>query len=210
MPLRSAVLARRRFRVDLDQLDEVVDPVVGEGHDAFVAEAQDPDEAVLGLHFDGDVEQEVDIFAEVFGDAVDGSDAGDLVDVHGSGREAVAARGCGCQFQGNSSSSRCAGWPAIRARTSASHACGSTPFILAVTMSPYMSAARRPPRSDPQNSHDFRPSATQRSPRSAALFDMHTRPSSRNSVKACQRFSMYWMAFTRSCPRDSFAACSRI
>jgi hypothetical protein len=25
-----------------------------------------------------------------------------------------------------------------------------------------------------------------------------------------QRFSMYWMAFTRSCPRDSFAACSRI
>jgi hypothetical protein len=30
-----------------------------------------------------------------------------------------------------------------------------------VTMSPYMSAARRPPQSDPQNSHDFRPSATQ-------------------------------------------------
>jgi hypothetical protein len=32
-----------------------------------------------------------------------------------------------------------------------------------------MSAARRPPRSDPQNNHDFRPSATPRSPRSAAL-----------------------------------------
>ena len=50
-------------------------------------EAQDPDDAVLGLHFDGDVEQEVDVLAEVFGDAVDGPDAGDLVDVHGSGRE---------------------------------------------------------------------------------------------------------------------------
>ena len=32
-----------------------------------------------------------------------------------------------------------------------------------------MAAARRPPRSDPQNSQDFRPSATPRSPRSAAL-----------------------------------------
>src|ERR1700735_2749799 len=69
---RSALRARLRFPVDLDQLDEAVDAVVGEGRDAFVAEAQDPDEAVLGLHFDSGVEQEVDIFAEVFGDAVDG------------------------------------------------------------------------------------------------------------------------------------------
>src|SRR5271165_626794 len=46
-------------------------------------EAQDPDDAVLGLHFDGDVEQEVDVLAEVLGDAVDGPDAGDLVDGHG-------------------------------------------------------------------------------------------------------------------------------
>ena len=73
-----------------------------------------------------------------------------------------------------------------------------------------MAAARRPPRSDPQNSHDFRPRATPRSPRSAALFDMQTRPLSRNRVKAGQRLSMYWIAFTRSCPRDSFAACSRM
>ena len=73
--------------MDLDQLDEAVDAVVGEGHDAFVAEAQDPDGAVLGLHFDSDVEEEVDVLAEVFGDAVDGPDAGDLVYVHGSGRE---------------------------------------------------------------------------------------------------------------------------
>ena len=67
-----------------------------------------------------------------------------------------------------------------------------------------MSAARRPPRSDPQNSHDFRPRATQRNPRSAALFDMHTRPSSRNSVKACHRFSMYWIAFDEVVPARQF------
>src|SRR5271166_2991482 len=79
---RSAYGARRHFPMDLDEFDEAVDAVVGEGHDAFIAEAQDPDEAVLGLHFDGDVEQVVDVLAEVFGYAVDGPDAGDLVDVH--------------------------------------------------------------------------------------------------------------------------------
>jgi hypothetical protein len=52
--LRSALLARRRFQVDLDQLDA----------------------AVLGLHFDSDVEEEVDVFAEVPGDAVDGPERG--------------------------------------------------------------------------------------------------------------------------------------
>ena len=75
----------------------------------------------------------------------------------------------------------------MRERTSASHACGSTPFIFAVTMRLYMAAARRPPRSDPQNSHDFLPSAMPRRPRSAALFERQTRPSSRNKVKAGQR-----------------------
>src|SRR5262245_22819957 len=57
----------------------------------------------------------------------------------------------------------------MRARTSASQACGSTPFILAVTIRLYMAAARRPPRSDPQNSQDFRPRAMPRKPRSAAF-----------------------------------------
>jgi hypothetical protein len=46
---------------------------------------------------------------------------------------------------------------------SVSQACGSTPFILAVTIRLYIAAARRPPRSDPQNSHAFRPSAIMRS-----------------------------------------------
>jgi hypothetical protein len=43
----------------------------------------------------------------------------------------------------------------MRARTSASQACGSTPFILHETIKLYIAAARLPPRSDPQKSHDF-------------------------------------------------------
>ena len=54
----------------------------------------------------------------------------------------------------------------------------------------YIAAARSPPRSEPQNSHDFLPSAIPRRPRSAALFDRQTRPSSRNNVKAGQRLRM--------------------
>src|SRR5947207_13098460 len=61
----------------------------------------------------------------------------------------------------------------MRERMSASQACGSTPFILAVTIRLYMAAARCPPRSDPQNSHDFLPRAMPRSPLSAALLERH-------------------------------------
>jgi len=43
----------------------------------------------------------------------------------------------------------------MRAGTSVSHACGSMPFILAVTISQHMAAARRPPRSEPQNNLAF-------------------------------------------------------
>ena len=89
------------------------------------------------------------------------------------------------------------------------HACGSTPFILAVTMR--LSWLRRAALRDQiRRMTRISADAAQRSPRSAALLDMHTRPSSRNSVKAGQRLSMYWIAFTRSCPRDSLAACSRM
>ena len=96
----------------------------------------------------------------------------------------------GRQFHGSSSSSREPDGSAMRARTSASQACGSTSFILAVTIRLYMAAARWPPRSEPQNSHDFRPRAMPRSARSAALFDRQMRPSSRKRVKAAQRLSM--------------------
>src|SRR6266852_5090595 len=70
----------------------------------------------------------------------------------------------------------------MRERTSASQACGSIPFILAVTMRLYMAAARCPPRSDPQNSHDFLPRAMPRSPLSAALLERHARPSEQSKA----------------------------
>ena len=57
----------------------------------------------------------------------------------------------------------------MRASTSASHACGSTSFIFAVTMRLYMVAARAPPRSEPANSQARLPSAIPRSALSAAL-----------------------------------------
>ena len=83
-----------------------------------------------------------------------------------------------------------AGCEAMRASTSASQACGSTSLSFAVTISEYMAAARSPPRSEPANSHDFLPRAIPRNARSAALFDRHTRPSSRKRVNDAQRLSM--------------------
>ena len=71
----------------------------------------------------------------------------------------------------------------MRARTSASQVCGSISFILVVTIMPYITAARSPPRSEPQNNQDFLPRAMPRTPRSAALFDRQVRPSSRKRVK---------------------------
>jgi len=78
----------------------------------------------------------------------------------------------------------------MRERTSANQACGSTRFILHVMMRLYIAAARSPPRSDPQNSHDFLPRAIPLRPRSAALLERQTRPSSKKSVKAGQRLRM--------------------
>ena len=70
--------------------------------------------------------------------------------------------------------------------TSASQACGSMSFSLAVPIIVYMAAARCPPRSDPAKSHDFLPRATPLSERSAALFVRQTRPLSRNRLKPVQ------------------------
>jgi hypothetical protein len=58
----------------------------------------------------------------------------DLVDVGGHAARTEIADAGGIQFQGSSSSNRWAGWAAMRERTSLSQACGSTPFILAVTI----------------------------------------------------------------------------
>ncbi len=69
----------------------------------------------------------------------------------------------------------------MRDRTSASQACGSTSFILSVTIKLYITAARSPPRPEPQNSHDLRPSG--RSFRA------------RNDQCRFQRFDVVWQRF---------------
>jgi hypothetical protein len=78
----SGVFAHRALFSDVDQLDEILDTEVGEREDAIVVKAVDPYDAVLDLHFKGDVVQQVYLLAEVSGDAVDCLDVGDLVDVH--------------------------------------------------------------------------------------------------------------------------------
>src|SRR5579859_2550216 len=96
----------------------------------------------------------------------------------------------GFQLHGNSSASRLAGCSAMRARTSASQACGSTPFILQEMIRLYMIAARWPPRSEPQKSHERRPRAMPLSARSAALLVRQIRPSSRKPENWGQRLSI--------------------
>ena len=78
----------------------------------------------------------------------------------------------------------------MRRKTSASQACGPMPLSLAVAIRVYIAAARSPPRSEPANSHDRRPSAMPRNARSAALLLRQIRPSSRKRVKAGQRLAV--------------------
>jgi len=75
----------------------------------------------------------------------------------------------------------------MRARSSVSQACGSTSFILAVTIRLKRISARWPPRSEPQHSHDLRPRAMPRSARSAAVLLRQTLPSSRKRTNEGQR-----------------------
>ena len=79
----SAPEQSRVFFVDLDKLDEVFNPEVRKRHDAIFADAIDPDDAVLDIHFAGDVVQPVFVFAEVLSDTGDCGDVMNLVDVHG-------------------------------------------------------------------------------------------------------------------------------
>ena len=69
--------------MDLEQFDEAFDTEVGEGDDAFVVETVDPDEAVLGLHYQSDVIERVGVLAEFLCDKIDGLDMRDLVNMDG-------------------------------------------------------------------------------------------------------------------------------
>ena len=65
---QSAPEEPRVFFVDLDKLDEVFNSEVRKRHNAIFSDAIDPDDAVLGIHFVGDVMQPVFVFAEVLRD----------------------------------------------------------------------------------------------------------------------------------------------
>lgn len=58
------------------------DAEAGEGHEAVITEAVDPDNAVLDVYFICDIKEKVEAFAKALGDTVDGRDVRDLVDGH--------------------------------------------------------------------------------------------------------------------------------
>ena len=97
---------RRVVFVHLDEIDETLDAEVGESQDAVFADTVDLDDSALGLHFCGDIEQPIFVFAKLLGDEIERLDAGYLVGVHGQAASAEMATARGRQFQGNSSSSR--------------------------------------------------------------------------------------------------------
>jgi arginyl-tRNA synthetase len=104
-----ATAAVRYFMVKFSRgkvIDQVFDTEVGERLDTVFSDAIDPDDAILDLHFVGDVPQPVFVLAEILGDTGDGGDVMNLVDVHGHAARAETAAVGGVQFQGSSSSSR--------------------------------------------------------------------------------------------------------
>jgi hypothetical protein len=87
--------------VHLDELDQILDSKVGERHDAIFANTLDPDNAILDFHFIGNVVQPVLVFTQVLGDASDGRDVMDLIDVHDQAARARIADAGGVQFHGS-------------------------------------------------------------------------------------------------------------
>lgn len=64
-----------------DEFDQRLNSEIGERYYAVVSDAIDPDDAILGVHFIGDVPQPIFVLAEVLSDA---SDRGDVMDLLGS------------------------------------------------------------------------------------------------------------------------------
>lgn len=54
--------------MDFDEFDEGLDSEVGERPDGVVTDAVDPDDAVLDIHFVGNLVQPIFVFAEVLGE----------------------------------------------------------------------------------------------------------------------------------------------
>jgi hypothetical protein len=123
---RVLILASEQMRVlfvDPDELHQGLDPKVGERHDAVFSDTVDPEAAILGVHFAGDIRQPVLVLAEVLSDAIDRGNAIDLVDVHGHAARAEIADVDGVQFQGSNSSSSPAGSRITSRRHSPISAC---------------------------------------------------------------------------------------
>ena len=70
----SAPLQRWVFLVDVDQLDQTFDAEVSERHHDVSAEPTDPDRAIFGFHFTGDIVEEVFVLAEIGRDLFDRRD----------------------------------------------------------------------------------------------------------------------------------------
>ena len=104
-----------------DQFAKRLDTEVGEREDFIVADAMDPYAAVFSVHFAGHLGEPALIDREVLRHAADRCDMMDLVDGPDQAAREIAIAG-GDQFHGRNSSIRCAGWVAMRARTSASQA----------------------------------------------------------------------------------------
>src|SRR3954454_1249060 len=114
-----------------DDLGQVFDAVSGEGGHPVLADPVDPKATVFQEHVDRQIEDPIFVLAEQIGDVADREDGADRR--HGQAAWLRAAE-FGRQFHGSNSSIRWAGCPAMRAKTSASQACGSALFNLAVTI----------------------------------------------------------------------------
>lgn len=67
----------------LKKISELVDAFFGERHDASIADTTDPDDAVLRLHADRDLVEQIFFDAELLGDGFDHGDGEDFVALNG-------------------------------------------------------------------------------------------------------------------------------
>jgi hypothetical protein len=66
-----------------DPLDESFDTKWGECEDIDLFSAIDPDDAIFGLHADGEIMEAIDRFAQFCRNAINGFDGVNLVQLHG-------------------------------------------------------------------------------------------------------------------------------
>lgn len=105
---RPAFEPGRAFFVHPEEIDQVFDAEVGERLDTILPDAVDPDDAILDLHFDGDIAQQIFIFTKILRDLSNGGNVVDFIDVGGHAARAKIAD-ADVQFHGSNSSSRWAG-----------------------------------------------------------------------------------------------------